>query len=158
MSETDYAPAYRAALAQCDVPLVRKLWQHLAPHMPQPSSDAEALATIHIARTQCEALPPSQRIWSHRWLTERNIPSSLPDHMRPSAEQVVPRIIKAVGNSVNFSSSLLKPVETPVRQAINHAILDIHADDPDFSDDDLIRRRMNEARMKTIKQLLGLKE
>ena len=158
MSETDFSDAYRGALSECNVKLVRKLWNHLAPHMPQPKSDAEALATIHMARTECAALPLSQRQWSHRWLAERNLPSLLPDHMRPSAEQIVPKVVRAVGNSVNFKSALLKPVEAPVREAINYAILDIHADDPDFTDDVLVRRRMKEAKADTLKRLLGLRE
>ena len=43
-------------LEQCDVEGVRRLWHHVSPNMPQPQTDKDALVTIHMARTQMEAM------------------------------------------------------------------------------------------------------
>ena len=87
-------------LEEVDVAGVRRLWQHVSPHLPQPKDDAEALATIHVARTQSEAIGFRLRAYSHRWLIDRNLPSMLPDIMGPKAERTYPRVVEAVGISV----------------------------------------------------------
>lgn len=156
-SLTNYSAAFKECLEQLDVALMRKLWQHTAPNMPQPETDEETLITIHMARTECKVVAPKLRMYSHCWLKERGYPSQLPDHMRASAERMYPKIVRAVGLSVNAKSDLLKPIVEPVRTAMEQAVLEIHADDPSLSDDALIKRHINEAKSRTLKTLLGLK-
>jgi hypothetical protein len=73
-------------------------------------SDAEALVTLHHARTQAESIALKLRAWSHRWLLEHGYPSGLPDHLKPSAERIYPRVVEGVGISVNFRSPILQPI------------------------------------------------
>ena len=134
---------------------MRKLWAHIAPHLPQPRDDAETLATLHLARTESEAVKESYRLYSHHWLRERGYPSRLPDHLKAKAERMYPVMVRAVGISVNTTSPLLKPAMLEVRTAMEQAVLDIHADDPNLSDDALVKRRIEEAKQQTIKRLLG---
>jgi hypothetical protein len=155
---TDYSAAVLECLETLDVTLIRKLWRHLQPQLPQPGSDDEALATLHLARTECELIKPAARMYSHCWLKERSLPSQLPDAMRAAAERMYPTVKRAVGISVNTISPLLKPVMAEVRTAMANAVLEIHAHDPSLSDDDLVRRQMREAKQQTMRKLLGIRE
>src|SRR5262249_47481856 len=74
-----HAAEFRRCLEQLDVAGIRKLWRHVSPNMPQPKNDAEALISLHSARTQSEAMPIKLRAWSHRWLLDNGLPSQLPD-------------------------------------------------------------------------------
>ena len=93
----DHSEEFRRCLAECDVTAIRILWKHLAPNMPSPESDADALTCIHLARTAAERIPFRLRAYSHRWLTERKLPSQLPDELKPKAERMYPRVVSAVG-------------------------------------------------------------
>ncbi len=59
---------------------------------------------MHRGRTEAESIHLSKRLYSHAWLVERGLPSGLPDHLRPPAERVHPRIIAAVGIAVKSMS------------------------------------------------------
>ena len=157
MSMIDYSAAFREAIETLDVDLMRKLWRHLRPDLPQPDDDSEALATLHLARTECDAIKPRLRMYSHCWLRERALPSKLPDAMRASAERMFPTVVRAVGISYNTSSALLKPIVPIVRQAMADAVLEIHAHDRELRDDDLVKRHMREAKERTTARLLGIK-
>jgi hypothetical protein len=152
---TDYSAAFLECMETLDAGLIRKLWRQLRPGLPQPVDDAEALATLHLARTGCDAIKTAARMYSHCWLKERALPSQLPDAMRASAERMYPTVKRAVGISVNTISPLLKPVMAEVRTAMANAVLEIHAHDPSLSDDDLVRRQMREAKQQTMRKLLG---
>lgn len=144
---------FRRCLEQVDVAGIRALWAHVSPHLPQPQTDDEARVTIHHARTQAQSLPIKARAYSHAWLTERGLPSGLPDELKPAAERLYPRVADAVGISVNTKSELLRPIVEPVRGAMSDAVLEAYADgrtDPAF-----VRARMHEARTRTISRLLG---
>lgn len=99
--ESVYFPTHAEEMRRClvdfDIDGIRKLWRHVSPNMPQPESDAEALISIHMARTATERLPFRFRAYSHSWLTERKYPSQLPDELKPRAERMYPRIVSAVG-------------------------------------------------------------
>lgn len=151
----DYSAAFQACIETLDVALMRKLWRHIQPNLPQPENDEETLISLHMARTQTSALDARLRMYSHAWLVERGYPSQLPDHLRASAERMYPRVVRAVGISVNASSPLRQAVMLPVREAMADAVLEIHADDPTLGDDALVKRHMMEARTRTLGQLLG---
>lgn len=132
---------------------VRALWAHIAPNLPQPSTDAEALATIHRARTEMRSIPLKLRAYSHRWLEDHGLPSGLPDELKPKAERIYPRIAEAVGVSANFRSPILKPAQPIVQGAMSDAVLECFADrrtEPAF-----VKSRMLEAKDFAIRKLFG---
>jgi hypothetical protein len=139
---------FRAALEAGDVKLVRRMWTAFMPHLPQPTAD-EAEKAMHIARTAAETVSFKARAWSHRWLTERDLPSQLPDRLRPSAERLYPRVVEGVGISV----SLAKPGMLEVRTAMEGVVADMYANGD--TDPVLVRSRMFEAREKTLHSLFG---
>jgi hypothetical protein len=67
---SEHAAMFRQCLIDIDVKMMRQLWQHVAPHLPQPHSDAECLETIHRARVEMTTLPVSMRDYSSAWLAE----------------------------------------------------------------------------------------
>lgn len=143
---------FRAALEAGDVRMVRKMWAAFMPHLPQPKPE-DAEAVMHHARTQMETLSFKARAWSHRWLTERSLPSGLPDRLRPSAERIYPRVATSVGISVNTRSPWLKPAMFEVRQAMEAAVEDCYANGDTAPA--IVRPRMFDAREKTLRQLFG---
>lgn len=103
--------AFRSALGDGDVSRVTSLWANVFPNMPQPRTRAAATGMMHRARTEAESVPVAKRLYSHAWLAERGYPSGLPDPLRPPADQVVPRIVSAVGIAVKSMSSRSDRVE-----------------------------------------------
>jgi vacuolar-type H+-ATPase subunit C/Vma6 len=150
---TDYSAAFLDCLKTLDVGLMRKLWRHLRPNQDQPQGDAETLATLHLARTECRALKANLRMYSHSWLTERALPSLLPDHMRASAMRMYPITARAVGISVNSKASVFKPALLAVRTAMETAVKESFADN---DSDDMMKRHMEEARHRALGKLLGI--
>ena len=140
---------FRQALEDCDVALVRKLWAHVAPHLPQPRTDEETLQRIHGARTAARSIPFQKRAYSHAWLMERALPSGLPDHMRASAERMYPVTVAAVGISVN---SKYEFVERAISGVMRDAVLEAESDGR-LKDDAHVKRRMMEAREREQKGL-----
>ena len=145
----------RRCLLELDVPGIRTAWAQRSPHLPQPTSDHEALICIHRARTQAGSIPFRLRAYSHRWLVERGLPSGLPDRMRPRAEQVVTQVVEGVGVAVIAGSSLTRPIVGMVRNAMSDAASECYADGQ--REPEIVRRRMLEARATTVRHLLGLK-
>jgi hypothetical protein len=153
-SQTGFSAAFVDCMRTLDVALMRKLWKHVFPHLPQVDSDEEALATLHHARTQSDHIVLKLRAYSHRWLLERSIPSGLPDEMRQSAERMYPVITRAVGISVNSRNPILKPIMGLVRESMENAVLEAHADGR-IDDSPFVTERMAEARNQTMRKLLG---
>ncbi len=143
---------FRAALEAGDVRLVRKIWAARMPHLPRiEPRDAEQ--TMHVARTASETVSFKARAYSHRWLTEREMPSQLPDKLKPSAERLYPRIATSVGISVNFRSAWMKPAAIEIRGAMEDAVSDCYANGDTAPS--IVRPRIFEARDKTMKSLFG---
>lgn len=140
-------------LMDCDVAQMRKLDQHLVPHLAELTDD-EVLITIHMARTTSDLIPFKLRAWSHRWLEDNGLPSKLPDHLKPRAERVYPRVVDGVGIAVKASSDLFKPVVGLVRGAMSDAVLECYADND--KEPAYVKARMLEAKAKTIRKLLGI--
>lgn len=147
---------FAALLAQGDAAALRRAWRQVAPHLPQPTTDAEAEIIMHHARTQARSVPMRARAWSHRWLLERGLPSGLPDILRPRAERLYPRVVEAVG----ISSMLVTPVTGPLRAVMTEQVEDAYATHrilrlPASERADIVRGRMREARAKERKRLMG---
>src|SRR4030095_5489628 len=132
----------RRCLETCDVPGIRTLWQSLAPHLPQPTDDAQVVATIHYARTLARSIRMRERAYSHRWLVDAGYPSGLPDHLRPRAERLYPRIVEGVGVAVQTRA----PLALAIRDAVSNAVLECYADGK--TEPTVVRARMHEARIK----------
>jgi hypothetical protein len=148
-----HAGEFRRCLEQLDVAAIRKLWRHVSPHLAQPKDDAEALISLHHARTQTESIPLKLRAWSHRWLLDHGMPSGLPDHLKARAERLYPHVVEGVGISVNFRSPILQPITSHVRGAMEDAVSEAYADkrtEPAF-----LKARMQEAKQTTIHKLVG---
>jgi hypothetical protein len=150
-----HAAEMRRVLVDCDVPGFNRLWRHVAPHLPQPVDSEESLASIHLARTHTHNIPLRLRAYSHRWLLDNGYPSGLPDHLRPKAERIYPRIVEAVGTSCRFSSRILRPVTPVIRGAMKDAVLELYGDSRS-PQPLLVRRRVLEAKDKAIKKLVGI--
>lgn len=143
------AAEFRRCLADLDIAGIKRLWKHVSPHLPQPATDHEALATLHMARTGAASVPFKLRAYSHRWLTDNGLPSSLPDPLKPKAERIYPRVAEAVGIAVGFRSALLKPLIPVVRGAMEDAVSEAYADgrtEPAF-----VRGRMFEAKDRALR-------
>jgi hypothetical protein len=150
----DGSAEMRRCLEEVDVEGVRALWRQVAPQLPQSVTDHDALIAIHHARTQSDWLRITDRFYSHRWLLDHGMLSGLPDHLRPSAERMYPRVVSAVGISINMRSELLKPVVPLIRSAVENAVNEAYADG---KGDDIphLKRRMAEARKIVTRKLLG---
>lgn len=147
------AAAFRALLEEGDVDGLCSAWGKLFPGMPLPETRDQAEIVMHRARTEAESVSLKARAWSHRWLTERGLPSGLPDQLRPLAERMYPVIAQAVGISVNFSAGWMKPAAAQIERAMGDAVEEAFAEgqrEPAF-----VSARMHEARVRTEKALFG---
>ena len=149
----DYSAQFRSCLETLDVVGIRRLWAHVSPHLPAPASDAEALVTLHAARTMAESIPFKMRAYSHRWLTDNGYSSQLPDHLKPAAEREYPKIASAVGVSVNSSMEEMRPVAKFIESEISAAIAESYEDG--VVDPELVRSRMKEARDGAVRYAFG---
>lgn len=151
----DHSAEFRRCLVECDVAGARKLWRHIAPHLPQPKTDYETLAIIHNARTQMDiGVTMKQRAYSHRWLLDNELPSSLPDHLKPYAERLYPRVVEAVGIAVKAGSPERAPLAAEIRKAMEEVAGNCMAERPRKSAEH-IRSLMATARARMYKKLLG---
>lgn len=135
----------RRCLEDCDVAGARKLWAQVAPHLPQPRNDAEALIALHHARTAANSIAFRLRAYSHRWLLDHGYPSGLPDELRPKAERMYPVIADGVGIACR-ASALMMPIAHLIRGRMSDAVMDAYADgrkEPAF-----VKNRMMQARDK----------
>jgi hypothetical protein len=144
---------FRAALEAGDFRQLRRISETAEPHLAR-LTDEQAEIVMHDARTRTKSLPFQKRAWSHRWLTERGLESGLPDRLRPKADQLYPRVAAAVGISVTARNPLLAAVAPLIRESMQDAVLEAQADGR-LEDDGFVRARMQEARERTTKALLG---
>ena len=144
------AEAFRDCLESGDFRRMRALFAATAPYMAQPENDEQAEISLHMARTQTAALGFSLRAYSHRWLVERNLPSQLPDFLRPSVDRMYPRVVETVGISVKASRPARREHAAAVRVSMENAVLEMFADG--VRDPVKVSARMQEARDATLKQ------
>lgn len=138
---------FRQALIDCDVALCRKIMAHVYPHLPQPADEAEALFSVHYARTAAVSIPFKLRAYSHAWLTERAMPSGLPDDMKPLADRLYPRIVEGVGIAIKAPPHR-QDVARECRMAMEYVVNDCYANGD--RDPVLVKRLMVDARRKII--------
>jgi hypothetical protein len=67
----EHANEFKRCLVELDVDGIRRLWNHVSPHLPQPKNEDEALHTMHLARTKMKGLHPRLLKYSKEWLAER---------------------------------------------------------------------------------------
>lgn len=149
-----HAAEFFRCMVSMDCATARRLWAHTNVHLHQPKDDVEMAIVLHHARTQSDQVPLKARAYSHAWLSERNLPTGLPDHLRASAERLCPVIVDAVAISCRASSALMAPIVGLVRASMENAVSDAYAEgrrEPGF-----VRVRMEEARVKTVRQLVGV--
>ena len=148
-------PELQRVAESLDVPGARRVWKAIAPHLPQPGGDHEVLIMLHHARTQSDTIAFKHRAYSHAWLGDRAIPSGLPDHLKPRAERLYPRVVSAVGIGVLAMSRVVAPIANQIRTSMEDAVLEAEADGK-LLDSPHVRRRMAEAKERTVKKLVGL--
>jgi hypothetical protein len=100
-----------------------------------------------------DTMPIAHREYSHRWLTERGLRSSLPNEMRAKAERVEPRVVEGVGIMVAASSPELEPAARLVRGAMEHVVLDAYADS-NSPNPTRLHERMMDARRRELRGLV----
>lgn len=138
--------AFRQLLEDGDVDGIIRHLAASASHLPQPKNREQAEIMMHVARTAADTITLPARRYSDQWLRERGLPSKLPDDLKPT-------IAEAVGISVAFRSSMLKPAALEVRGAMEHAVEDCYANgDTDVA---TVQAQMQAARDKTMKALFG---
>ena len=136
-----------------DVEGCRKAWHHAQPRMPQPETAEEAEMVMHLTRSGTSAVSFAARAYSHAWLTERGLPSQLPDDLKPKAEQMHPRVVEMIGVAVMSSSDAMKPVAKEVEKAMVDAVAICQHDG--VKDPELVQAVMQDAKDRTLKKLLG---
>lgn len=145
-----YSAEMRRCLEEVDVAAMRRLSRHLFPHLPEQNSDMDVITSIHIARTQASWLAFKKRAYSHAWLTDRAMPSSLPDNLRPRAERLYPRVVEGVGiasRSAGSHDELKRMIGLGSVQAMSNVVNDYYATDrlaspdPVKVHDDMLRER-----------------
>jgi hypothetical protein len=114
----------RRALMDGDVKAAVAAWRSIAPHLPPPPSDEAATASMHMARTATQTIPPRLRYYSHRWLTDHGYPSQLPDRLRAPAERMYPRKEDVVGIS---TTTKIPVVREALVGAMSYAVEDCYA-------------------------------
>jgi hypothetical protein len=134
---------FRRCLIDLDVEGAIRFWRWHRSGFPAPN-DADALVTLHMARTAADSIPMKLRAYSHCWLLDHGYPSQLPDRLKPRAERLYPKLVGAVGISVNSKHPV---VVTAIHGAMRHAVLEAYADGHK-DEPEKVRQRMNEARMR----------
>lgn len=140
-------------LEKGDIDGLCQLWRIYAPDRHQPDRD-EAEFIMHCTRTEIPNISFKERAYSHAWLKERNLPSRLPDHLKPKAERLYPRVFGAVGISFNAKNPIIKPAAKIIQKAMCDAVEDIYANG-DQEKIELIKQRMEEAKTDELKRLFG---
>ena len=138
----DAGAAFRACLRDGDVEGMCAVWRQVYPDIPSPGSETEARVVLHRARTEAGFLEPAARMYSHRWLEERGLPSGLPAELQPKAEPS--RIVSAVGIAVIASNSSRVEEAHALRSRLAVAVEEMYA--AGDSDPEVVARRLAELR------------
>lgn len=79
LSEAEKKVKYGAEFLRCllelDVPGIMRISRFIFPPDQQPSNPVEALASLHMARTESRRVPIKAKMYSQRWLNERGLGS-----------------------------------------------------------------------------------
>jgi hypothetical protein len=141
-------------MVDMNIPAFRRLMKAWHPEFVQPATDGDAEVTLHMARTASERVPFDARAYSHAWLVERNLPSQLPDALRPKAQRIYPVPLYGVGVMVEPRNPLYRPAAKIIERAMCDAVMEADADGK-LLDTPFVKARMDEARRRTIDKLFG---
>lgn len=144
---------FRQALRDGDPVALQRIWAAVFPNLPQPKDQAEATVSMHIARTSAGWLSHRARFYSHRWLTERSLPSMLPEDLKPKAERYYANVVSSVGIAAATGKDWLKPALPLIRDAMSKAVLD--RQEMIISDPERLRDEIQFARKKEFRRLFG---
>jgi hypothetical protein len=137
---------FHRCLIELDIDGIRGLHQATS---GQLLSEAETLTSLHYARTCANSLPLAARLYSHAWLCERGLPSGLPDELKPRADRLCPRQVRAVGIAVNTLAGKTE-LARMLEKAMSDSVLASLADG--IEDSSLMKSRMVEAYRKAIRR------
>src|SRR5262245_64491910 len=87
----------RRIIRDVDAEAAMRLHAEIFPHLPAPTSEHEARCSLHYARSGMLSMTEQQRCYSHAWLRDWGLPSSLPDYLKPKADRLYPIGARAVG-------------------------------------------------------------
>lgn len=132
----------------------RKFWAEKRPDMPQPATDEEAEIAMHQARTMA-FIPTTLRLWSHRWLEERGLPSMLPPELVSKAMGLEVVDAPTVGISVMALESRLQPACDVIRTAMEGSVKDMLRANNSLPSEDVVRRRLRETYEREADRLFG---
>lgn len=144
---------FQQALRDRDVPALMRLSKLLFPVEQQPKDEREAVAMMHIARTQSSFLSMAQRAYSHFWCEDNGVPTMLPPHLLPKAEQWRPKIENVVGIALSSGKEWLKPALPIMGMAMARQV----ADNAELieADPELLRDKILFAKGDEFKRLFG---
>lgn len=148
-----HAAELRAILKDLDIVAMRAFDRVHNPHLPAQDDD-QIRVSMHAARTACESLPFALRAYSHSWLTERGLPSLLPDHLKPKAQRLYPVIAVGVGIAVKSRSPHMREAVKEIRIAMEDAVKEA-VEDRQLNDSVYVKGRMMAARSKAVHRLFG---
>lgn len=143
----------RDILLRLDIEAFRRLWGHVSAHLVQPQNEFQALAMMHNARTQAASIDLRRRAYSHQWLIANNLPSMLPNDLKPKAEQIDFRFVYGVGLAVKTISKdperaiIAKELRAAMAGAAEEAVHEGRLDT------EFLRARMADARAKRLREL-----
>jgi hypothetical protein len=143
----------RRALEDHDLLTCCKVWETVAPGMPQPQDGDKARVIMHMACTAAANVSLKSRAYSHRWLLDHGYPSQLPDELKPKAERMYPQIVDAVGIACGGTSELGRAIAPFVQRAMEDVVREHYADG--VKDPKIFKPRMLEARKDAVKKLVG---
>lgn len=111
----------------------------------------EAEITMHLARTGSNQIDKQHRLYSHRWLIDRGLPSQLPQSMRKIVAES--KIVEAVGVAVMTQNPDLEPAAKAIERAMADAVEDCYANGDIRLE--LIQARIEVARQEATRQMFG---
>lgn len=122
-----HAEELNRCLREVDLEGVRRLWKHIAPHLPQPESDDECLVAVHMARVRMKSIHPHLQEYSKRWLKERENR----------------KVVSAVGVIVGTTSPRNKARAEDLRGELGHTVMVAYNDGVDLDvEAPEVKRRM----------------
>lgn len=145
---------FRQLLEAGDVDALVSAWATVNPGLPVPETREQAEAIMHYTRTARSWMRLRFRAYSHAWLSERGLPSGLPDSLKPHAERLYPVAAKAVGISVNARNPRFNPQAKFIQKAMADAVEDCFANG-DGEDTALVSRQMDHAKARAELELYG---
>ncbi len=155
MQQTNHSALMRLYLETQDVAGLRRLWAHMAPHLPQPKSDYDVQVMLHSARTKSVSMAFKARAYSHQWLVANGLPSGLPNRLRPKAEQIDFKFAFGVGIGMKVAGNdpVKRALAKSIQTAMGHAVEDAFAEKK--TDLPFLRQQMAGARDKAIRAFGG---